>query len=104
MIAVNSEMVFKDSIRQEGVSLVEFGAVWCPPCKVLLPILDHMDSEYSGSVSIMKVDCDELPAIATQYSIMSLPTVIIFHNGEPVEKLVGLRSKEVYQTSVARYM
>jgi thioredoxin 1 len=104
MIAANSVDVFKDNIRKEGVSLVEFGAVWCPPCKVLLPILDVMDSEYDGSVAVMKVDCEELPDIATQYAIMSMPTVIIFHNGEPVEKLVGLRSKDVYQTAIARYI
>jgi thioredoxin 1 len=104
IIAANSETKFKDNIRKQGVTLVDFGAVWCPPCKVLLPILDKMDSEYDGSVSIIKVDCDESPAIAAEFGIMSLPTVIIFHNGEPVDKLVGLRSKEVYQTTIARYL
>jgi thioredoxin 1 len=102
--AVNGETKFKDNIRKEGVTLVEFGAVWCPPCKVLLPILDVMDSEYGGSVSIMKVDCDESPAVAAEFGIMSLPTVIIFHNGEPVDKLVGLRPKDVYQKTIARYL
>jgi thioredoxin 1 len=104
IIAANNETKFKDNIRKQGVTLVDFGAVWCPPCKVLLPILDKMDSEYDGSVSIIKVDCDESPAIAAEFGIMSMPTVIIFHNGEPVDKLVGLRSKEVYQTTIARYL
>ena len=104
MIEINTEAKFTDNIRKEGVSLVEFGAVWCPPCKVLLPILDTMDQEYGGSVAIMKVDCDESPELASKFAIMSLPTVVIFHNGEPVDKLVGLRSKEVYQTTIARYM
>jgi thioredoxin 1 len=52
----------------------------------------------------MKVDCDESPDIAAKFGIMSLPTVVIFHNSEPVDKLVGLRSKEVYQTAIARYI
>jgi thioredoxin 1 len=103
IIAANNETKFKDSISKQGVTLVEFGAEWCPPCKVLLPILDIMDSEYGGSVSIIKVDCDESPAIAAEFGIMSLPTVIIFHNGEPVDKLVGLRPKDVYQKAIARY-
>jgi thioredoxin 1 len=103
IIAANNETKFKDSLRKQGVTLAEFGAEWCPPCKVLLPILDIMDSEYNGSVSIIKVDCDESPAIAAEYGIMSLPTVIIFHNGEPVDKLVGLRPKDVYQKAIARY-
>jgi thioredoxin 1 len=104
IIAANNETKFKDNIRKQGVTLVEFGAVWCPPCKVLLPILDKMDIEYGGSVSIIKVDCDESPAIAAEFGIMSMPTVIVFHNGEPVDKLVGLRSKEVYQSTIARYL
>jgi thioredoxin 1 len=104
IIAVNNETKFKDSLRKQGVTLVEFGAGWCPPCKVLLPILDIMDSENDGSVSIIKVDCDESPAIAAEFGIMSLPTVIIFHNGEPVDKLVGLRPKDVYQKAIARYI
>jgi thioredoxin 1 len=104
IIAANNETKFKDSLRKQGVTLVEFGAVWCPPCKVLLPILDIMDSEYEGKVSIMKVDCDDSPAIATEYGIMSMPTVIIFHNGEPVDKLVGLRPKDVYKKAIERYL
>jgi thioredoxin 1 len=104
IIAANNETKFKGNIRNDGVTLVEFGAEWCPPCKVLLPILDVMDSEYGGSVSIMKVDCDESPEIASEFGIMSMPTVIIFHNGEPVDKLVGLRPKDVYQKIIARYI
>jgi thioredoxin 1 len=104
IIAANNDTKFKDFLREEGVTLVEFGAVWCPPCKVLLPILDGMDKEYGGNVSFIKVDCDESPAYAAEFAIMSLPTVIVFHNGEPVDKLVGLRSKEVYQNIIARYI
>ncbi len=104
MIAAINDKTFKDSIRKEGVTLVEFGAAWCPPCKVLLPILDGMDREYNGSVSMIKVDCDESPEIATQFSIMSMPTVILFHNGVPVDKFVGLRPKDVYQTAIAKYI
>jgi thioredoxin 1 len=104
IIAANNETKFKDNLRKEGVTLVEFGANWCPPCKVLLPILDGMDIEYDGSVSFIKVDCDESPADAAEFGIMSLPTVIVFQNGVAVDKLVGLRSKEVYQNVIARYI
>src|SRR5688572_2937887 len=104
LLAVSDKTKFKASIRNDGVTLVEFGAVWCPPCKVLLPILDGMDKEYNGAVSMIKVDCDESPDIASEFSIMSLPTVIIFHNGEPVDKFVGLRPKDVYQTVIAKYL
>jgi len=90
-------------IDEQGVTLVEFGATWCPPCKALLPILDELDQQYGERVNVVKVDCDDSPAIASEYRVMSMPTVIMFHNGEPVEKLVGLRPKNVYETLIERY-
>jgi thioredoxin 1 len=101
--AVN-DTTFQQGIRKQGVTLVDFGAPWCPPCKVLLPILDELDREYGEQLSILKVDCDESPMITNEYGIMSMPTVILFHNGEPVEKLVGLRPKGIYQALLARYV
>lgn len=102
MLEVN-EQSFQGSIREQGVTLVEFGATWCPPCKALLPILDELDHQYGEQVTVLKVDCDDSPAIASEYRVMSMPTVIMFHNGEPVEKLVGLRPKSVYETLIKRY-
>lgn len=104
MIAIKDQTKFVDQIREKEVCLVEFGAEWCPPCKTLLPILDTMDKEYDGSVMFLKVDCDESPEISSQYEIMSMSTVIVFHHGEPVDKIVGLRSKSAYQAAIARYI
>ncbi|MFC3772092.1 thioredoxin family protein [Paenibacillus sp. GCM10012303] len=97
------DTTFRGMIRQQGVTLVEFGAVWCPPCKVLLPILGDLASEYGERLSVLKVDCDDSPTLASEYGIMSMPTVIVFHNGVPVEKLVGLRPKSVYAALVTKY-
>jgi len=94
---------FRASIRERGATLVEFGAVWCPPCKALLPILEEMSKDYGEDVTVLKVDCDESPQTASQFGVMSMPTVILFHNGEPVEKLVGLRPRAVYENAVAKY-
>ena len=99
-----NETTFRGMIRKQGTTLVEFGAEWCPPCKALLPILDELEHEYGERMPVLKVDCDESPAIASEYGVMSMPTVIVFHNGAPVEKLVGLRPKSVYQTLLARYV
>jgi thioredoxin 1 len=102
-LADNKEK-FKASVQEKAVTLVDFSAAWCPPCKPLLPILDELDREYEGRVSILKVDVDESQDIAAEFGIMSMPTVLVFHHGEPVEKLVGLRSKDVYKTTIARYI
>ena len=100
--SVNSEQ-FDRSIRKDGVSLVEFGALWCPPCKTLLPILDEIAESYGDAITVLQVDCDEYPDLASRFGVMSMPTVVVFHNGEPVNKLIGLRPRSVYEQVIERY-
>ncbi|WP_136606130.1 thioredoxin family protein [Paenibacillus dokdonensis] len=95
---------FQSAIREKGVTFVDFVTKWCPPCKVLLPILDELSNEEGDRLSILKVDCDETPEIAAEFGVMSTPTVIVFRNGEPMDKLIGLRPKGVYQAALARYV
>lgn len=95
---------FRVSIRDRGATLVEFGAVWCPPCKALLPIMEELASDHGEDLAVLKVDCDESPETASRFGVMSMPTVILFHNGEPVEKLVGLRPRAAYENVLAKYM
>jgi thioredoxin 1 len=104
VIVATNETKFKQSLSEKAITLVEFGAVWCPPCKVLLPILDELERDNEGRISIIQVDVDEQQGIASEYGIMSMPTIIVFHNGEPVDKLVGLRPKDVYQKVIARFI
>ncbi|MWV46288.1 thioredoxin fold domain-containing protein [Paenibacillus sp. HJL G12] len=94
---------FKHAIQEKEVTFVDFVTQWCPPCKTLLPILEEMEREEEHRLSVVKVDCSESPEIAAQFGVMGTPTVIVFHNGEPVDKLVGLRPKSVYQAVLSRY-
>ena len=94
---------FRSAIKEKGVTLIDFSAQWCPPCKVLLPILEELQHEEGSRLSILQIDCDESPEIAAEYGVMSMPTVIVFHNGEPVDKFIGLRPKGVYQAALSRY-
>lgn len=73
--------------------LVDFFATWCGPCKMLSPILENVKDEVGEDVLMYKFDIDEDVDIAKNYGIMSVPTMIIFKNGEEVERLVGLRQK-----------
>ena len=88
---VNSSEFKSEVLDHKGVVLVDFFATWCGPCKALTPIVDKLSEEMSGKVKIVKVDIDENSALATEYRVMSVPTMKLFKNGEVVETLVGLR-------------
>jgi len=80
-------------LQAEKPVLVDLWAPWCQPCRMVAPILDELAEEYNGRISFVKVDIDENPRTAARYGIMSIPSLLIFKNGEPVSHLVGLRPK-----------
>ncbi len=84
----------KEVINSDIPVLVDFWATWCGPCRMLAPIIEEIANEYEGKVKVGKVNVDEQSALAAKYGIMSIPTLILFKNGEIAEKTVGLRSKE----------
>lgn len=73
--------------------LVDFGAEWCGPCRALAPIVEDIATEYDGRLKVGTVDIDHSKAVAAEFGIMSVPTIIFFKDGKPVDKIVGLRSK-----------
>jgi thioredoxin 1 len=82
--------------------LVDFWAEWCGPCKSLAPILDELAEEYQGRVRIGKVNIDEYQELAAQYGIRSIPTLLLFKEGQVAEQVVGLRSKRELKASFDR--
>ena len=84
---------FEKSIAN-GVALVDFWAEWCGPCKMQLPIIEEFSSEMEGKATVGKVNVDEQLELAQSFGIQSIPTLILFKDGKPVKKLVGLHSKE----------
>lgn len=73
--------------------LVDFWAAWCAPCLMVAPVVEELVEEYDGRVNFVKLDVDQNPRTASQYGIMSIPTLLIFKNGAPVSNIVGFRPK-----------
>lgn len=76
-------------LKSDMPVLVDFYAEWCGPCKMAAPIIDEMAEEYKGKVSIVKLDVDESQEIAGKYGVMSIPTMILFKQGEEAQRKVG---------------
>ncbi len=73
--------------------IVDFWAEWCGPCKMIAPVLDEIASENSEKITVGKVNVDENPDLARRFEVMSIPTLIVFQNGEPIKRLVGAKNK-----------
>ena len=87
----------------EGVVLVDFWAPWCGPCKMIAPVLEELDGEVEGKATIVKVDVDENQATAGKYEVMSIPTLLLFKDGEVMEKVVGFQPKEALSALIEKH-
>ena len=86
---------FDEIVLQAAIpTAVDFWAVWCGPCKMIAPILEEIATEYEGRLQICKLDVDHNNQLAMQYGVMGIPTLIIFKDGQPVERIVGYMPKE----------
>ncbi len=91
---------FDAEIAQDMPVLVDFWAPWCGPCRMIGPMIEELAGQYEGKASVCKVNVDEEPELAQRYKIVSIPCVIIFRNGEAVNKLVGARDAEEYSDAI----
>lgn len=87
-------------LSSDQVSVVDFWAQWCGPCRAIAPIIEELSDEYSGSVLVGKVDIDSNQELAMQYSIRSIPTILILKNGEVVHRHVGAITKPALQAKI----
>jgi len=83
----------EEVVDSKGVALVDFYAEWCGPCQVQGPIVEELEKEYAGKIKIGKLDVDAAQETASAFQVMSIPTLILFKDGAPVERLTGLQQK-----------
>jgi len=86
---------FEDTIK-EGVSLVDFWAPWCGPCRMLAPVIDELAEDFDGKAKICKVNSDEEQDLAVKFGVRSIPTILFMKDGEVVDTMVGAASKQAF--------
>lgn len=89
---------------KSGLTLTDFWAEWCGPCKMQSPVIEQLDEESDGTVQYLKMDVDDNPETARQFGIMSIPTLLIQKDGEVVESLIGYHSKEQIEEVLNQYV
>lgn len=94
MIILNETNFEVEALRSEQPVLVDFFATWCPPCRKLAPIVEEIAEDYAGRVKVAKLNIDEARSVAIKYGVSSIPTLILFKNGEPAHRIVGYVPKQ----------
>ena len=99
-----NDKTIEETLNNNQLVLVDFWAEWCGPCRVLGPTIDELEKEFVDSAIVAKLNITENPEASTKYSVRSIPTIIIYKNGEEVERLVGVRGKQFYIDKINYYL
>ena len=98
--AINTQNFASEVEQNEGTVIVDFTASWCPPCKMLAPVLDRVAQKYEGQVKFVKCDVDENVEVAAKYGVTTIPNLLFFKNGEVVDQSVGFVAEGALSSKV----
>lgn len=94
-VILNDDNFEQEVIKSDVPVLIDFWAEWCMPCKMIAPIVEELANEYQGKLKVGKLDVDSNPQVSMKYGIRSIPTLLIFKNGQPVDQIIGAVPKKV---------
>ncbi len=89
-----------DEVTKEGVSMVDFWAPWCGPCRMIAPVIDELAGDFEGKANICKVNTDEQQDLAVKYGVRSIPTIVFMKDGEIVDTMVGASNKQAFTDKI----
>ena len=96
---------FQEQVLQSTLPvLVDFGADWCPPCKMLDPFVEQIAEKYQGKLSVAKLDSDNSPQLSEIYDVYGLPTLVLFRHGQPIHRIVGFKPQDRIEVELAPYL
>ena len=101
---ITTESFGSEVLNNNGITVVDFFANWCGPCRKLGPVLEEIESELNEKVKIVKINTDDNLDSAKKYQVSGLPTLMVFKNGEPVERMVGLMPKSSIITNIEKHL
>ena len=104
VIEITDESFENEVSNADKLTLVDFWAEWCGPCRKLAPVLDELANEYSEKVKFVKIKADENMQTAQKYSVSGLPCMLIFKNGEPVERIVNMVPKSIIVSNLNKHL
>jgi len=104
VLDVTDESFENDVINEKMLVLVDFWAEWCGPCRKLAPVIDEISEEYNGKVKFFKIKADENLKTAQKYSISGVPSILIFKNGAPVERIVNMAPKSIIVNNLNKHL
>lgn len=104
VIQTTAERFTEDVLSSGQLSVVDFYADWCAPCRVVSPTMELLSQEFDSKVLFLKVNVDDEGELAARYSVRSIPTIMLFKNGEEVDRFIGAASKDFYMKQINRFL
>ena len=104
MVKTFDGAAFRAAMEEKKTLVVDFWATWCGPCRMLAPVMEKLSEEFEGQAEFVKIDVDDNPDLAREYSIMSIPCVMVFKNGELAGKNVGFGAKAAMKEFIEKYI
>ncbi|MFA5146649.1 MAG: thioredoxin [Candidatus Omnitrophota bacterium] len=101
MFEVTNDNFDKEVTKSDKPVLIDFWATWCMPCKIIAPLVEELSDELAGEIKVAKTNVDDSPELATELSVLNIPTLILFKDGKEVTRIIGVNSKEAIKAKIS---